>query len=163
MGLTRKAVSGVMLTLLFIGMLTLVYNVLTVKAEGNITTITFEELYPGGPVGDPQSLIGSYYEDLGVIFGSDWYAYGEDPNYPAHSGSITAIGFPFPAVIDFTIPVSNVSAYFNVYSAGYEDNTLTFSAYSGTALLGSVAIQPNPNLHLEDQFSILFPLIQLPG
>lgn len=145
----RKTTKKALLVVLFLASMLSVFNVAPGLATNTqtIITITFEEFYPGGPVCDPDFLIGSYYEELGVIFTSDWYAYSEDPDYPAHSGSVTAVGiidFGTVAIIDFTMPVTDVGAYFNVYSGGYTDNTLTFSAYNGKTLLGSVIIQPTP-------------------
>ncbi len=118
-----------------------------VSGVASATTIDFEDH------GANYSPIGSYYIASGVIFGADWNWYAGDPNYPAHSGSYTAIPqdynskgqiAPLDASISFVSPVSQVSAYFNVYAY-----PVTWAAYDSTGnLLGSITIpntmQPTP-------------------
>jgi hypothetical protein len=85
------------------------------------------------------------YSGQGVDFDTSCFAYNSgDPNYPAFSGTGTAVCNPLPTTITFSAPVSNVGAYFNNYVSN-----LTFSAFdTGGALLGSTTIgttiQPTP-------------------
>jgi len=116
-----------------------------VSGVASATTIDFENN------GGNWSYIGSFYTaSSGVTFGADWLIYPFDPNYPAHSGSYTAMWqdptmfIPLNALISFVSPVSQVSAYFNVY-----DYPVTWAAYDSTGnLLGSIIIptttQPTP-------------------
>jgi len=112
-------------------------------SSASATVIDFEDFPTPGAVYSLQGLIGNYYQSEYVVFSTDWYAYNADGLYPAHSGTVSAIGSPFPAEIQFLLPASNVGAYFNVYIS-----PLTVSAYSNALFLGSIevpsTVQPTP-------------------
>lgn len=108
-----------------------------ISASAETVTINFDDFPTPGAINSPEALIGNRYEGCGLKFPTSWFAYNADGLYPSHSGTVTAIGNPFPAVIDFVQPVSNVSAYFNIYQEG-----VTFSAYHENTLLGSVTLAP---------------------
>ena len=111
--------------------------------NADVIVIDFEDFPVQTGVNDPNGLIGSFYASQGVTFSTDCYSYVQDSLYPASSGTHSVICSPYPAQIDFSAPVSDVGAYFNVYAF-----PVTFSAYNAGGLLGSVNIantsQPTP-------------------
>ncbi len=105
----RKLLAGLAVGAMMFGMV----------GMASATTIDFED-NPGG-------FIGSYYSTNNVIFDDSWVLYGNDPDYPTHSGDYSVLNNSNKASIQFITPVSQVSAYFNAYMGD-----LTWEAFNSS-------------------------------